>query len=520
MKALSSLRESLTRLWSLCMEKIPDRILAIIVILLLVVAILLSIQGVAMSMYGPTVPANPLDNGFESGTVAQPPADLSDPQQDVLGWERGYWYTESISINVSNGLTERERQAMLGRTMARVEVIRKEEFTQMWVLSTDAISSGNPKQPISLELIPRQAIQNNGTNAPSLPFRDSVYEAVFLVGENVSEPEIYVQMMADAQLAHYSPSTNSIKVITGQSSRVTETVLAHELIHALQDQHGILDGGTNTIDEKQVKWTRIEGTANAVRRLYKKRCGEKWECWGDYHSQPIEHRYEGRYALRYFPYSEGADFVMNQYHDGGWDAVNQLHRQPPASTGQIIYDTYPKDPPTKVSLTDTSTDEWQRKRPSVSWLPSWLPGEQPLGYATPGPAAISMMFYRTTVDEYNRSSVVSPTGTERYDYSYRYVRGWEAGRLHVYQNDAGKMGYVWKLQWESPAEAREFVTGYRRVLAHWGGERVADGNWVIQKGPFADAFSIERRGTTVVIVNAPTVSGLNELHPTASNESV
>jgi hypothetical protein len=520
MKRLSSLRKSLNRLMEAFIEKTPNSILAFLVISLTVFIIATATQGIMAYLVGYTIPAAPLDTGLESGTVTQPSDDLSDPQQDVLGWERGYWSSESISVNVSDGLTEQERHAMLGRTMARVETIRKEEFEQMWVYNNGAILNiygWYQKQPTSIELIPRRAIENNdeGGTMSSKPFQDTQYESVFLVGENTSEPKAIAQMTANSQLAAYSYRTNSINMVTGPSSQVTEAVLAHELVHALQDQHNLLGGPKGTVEEKQVTRTRIEGTANAPKQLYEERCGNEWECWGEDQSQSDEHRYEARYGLRHFPYSEGSDFVMDQYRDGGWAAVNQLHQNHPVSSEQIIYDTYPRDPPMKISLNDTNADGWKQKRPGGSSILSWLPGNQQRGYGTLGAAAIGMMFYGTTVDEYNNSSVVSTSKAEHYDYSYRYVRGWEGDRLHVYQNDTGETGYVWKLRWESPAEAREFVSGYRRVLSHWGGERVADDRWVIRGGPYADAFSIERNKSTVMIVNAPTLKTLDDIYSSA-----
>lgn len=510
MKLMSFLRDSASRLWSASIGRLPEKmrrvVLFAVVFIALLTIFLFGLQALIAATFEMTIPATPLDTGFESGIVTQPPPDLSDPPQDVLGWERGYWYSEPIEINVSDGLTEKERHAMLGRTIARVEVIRKEEFTQMWVYHDGPVRSFfgfYQKQPTSIELVPRHEIkQNGGTNVPPNPLQDTLFEVLFLVGENVSGPEIYERMLSSAQLAHYSPRTNSIVLVTGPNSKITETILAHELTHALQDQHDLPFGSPHTIDNQQVKWTRVEGVANTVKRLYEKRCGAEWECWGKSQSEPTEFRYQGRYALRYFPYSEGTDFVMNLYQKGGWDAINRLHRNPPASTEQIIYNSYPNDQPVEVSVSAADTDDWEQ-----------------LGYALPGAASIGMMFHRTTLDEYNRTSVIIEDTTERYHYANRYVKGWEGGRIEVYQNTAGKTGYVWKTVWESSKQAREFVKGYRRLLSHWGGEQVKDGIWIIQDGPFADAFSIRRSGDTVLIVNSPTVSALDEIRPKKLNDT-
>ena len=52
----------------------------------------------------------------------------SDPDEDVLGWENGIRHDESIAVNQSDGLSQREREALVARGMARVEVLREREF--------------------------------------------------------------------------------------------------------------------------------------------------------------------------------------------------------------------------------------------------------------------------------------------------------------------------------------------------------------------------------------------------------
>jgi hypothetical protein len=55
---------------------------------------------------------------------------LSDPSRDVLGWEAGIWYNESIAVDQSNGLGCNELASVIARVMARVEYIRDVEFTK------------------------------------------------------------------------------------------------------------------------------------------------------------------------------------------------------------------------------------------------------------------------------------------------------------------------------------------------------------------------------------------------------
>jgi hypothetical protein len=141
------------------------------------------------------------------------------------------------------------------------------------------------------------------------------------------------------------------------------------------------------------------------------------------------------------------------------------------------------------------------------------------------------MFAYTLYDDYNRSRVIEPqeflnvdedgeiNETDPLNYDIAYASGWDGDRLHIYDTpgEDNETAYVWRLVWDSPAEAEEFAEGYRRLLAHWGGERV-DGSanhWVVpesSESPFADAFYLEVEGDTVTIVNAPTEGELSAVY--------
>ena len=94
--------------------------------------------------------------------------------------------------------------------------------------------------------------------------------------------------------------------------------------------------------------------------------------------------------------------------------------------------------------------------------------------------------------DYNQSGGLSEF--DPFNYESRYSAGWDGDRLHVYENDAGEFGYVWRLAWDSPQQAQQFVAGYQRVLRYWGGERVGPNVWRIPQGGFEDAFYIDVSG--------------------------
>jgi hypothetical protein len=107
-----------------------------------------------------------------------------------------------------------------------------------------------------------------------------------------------------------------------------------------------------------------------------------------------------------------------------------------------------------------------------------------------------------------------------YDYAHRYTAGWDGDRLLPYvRTDSAttnETGYVWKTAWDSPADAEEFAAGYRELLAYHRAEQVGANTYVVPTaeqrdfgGEFGDAIHLDVSGSTVTIVNAPTVEALS-----------
>jgi len=55
-------------------------------------------------------------------------SDIPDPPTDTLGWEHGVWANATLSIDQSDGINGTELEAVVARTMARVETVRQIEF--------------------------------------------------------------------------------------------------------------------------------------------------------------------------------------------------------------------------------------------------------------------------------------------------------------------------------------------------------------------------------------------------------
>ncbi|WP_208023476.1 Hvo_1808 family surface protein [Halorussus pelagicus] len=472
----------------------------------------------------PTPSASAQDGSDAARTAscaATPPENGSDPDSDVRGWENGIWYDESIDVDQSDGVQRGERKRIVSRTMARVEAVRCVEFDQTVPVSV-----------ISREEFRRaQASQNVPERLRT--FDNGKFEALLLVGEDNDSIAVQTENRGSGVLGFYSPQTDEIVVIaeSAEELRLDELTLAHELMHAWQDQQFDLAGSpfdAKLRDQVNARNGLVEGDASYTETLYERRCSEGWQCLdAPERGQRGELANIGVYLLKFQPYSDGPAFVRMVRNVGGWDAVNAMYANLPASAEQVIHPLkYRSDPPTNVTLTDATTDAWERVRAP----------DRP-GYARLGEAAVMMTFVYPYYDsgreteivpaeewfDYNQSGGLSET--DPLNYESNYSTGWDGDRLHVYENEEGELGYVWKLAWDSPQHAQQFIRGYQRVLEYWGGEQVGPNTWRIPDGGFADAFHLKVDGRNVTIVNAPTVEGLSEVNRdigpiSAANQSV
>ncbi len=426
-----------------------------------------------------------------------------DPEADVIGWENGYWHDDSVGVDASDGLNESERGAVVARAMARVELVRNLEFERPVNLTVqtraetgDEFTGGEPDR--SLER-----------------FDNAKFRALFLIGGEEDSVGVQDRNRNQTVAGFYSPAREAIVLVSDSSTpRLDgERTLAHELVHALQDQHfGLSDRTPRTRDAYNGHNGLIEGDASAVEAAYMDRCGETWSCLASAGggtesgsgSGGGSSVHLGVYVISFFPYSDGPGFVESLRDGDDWSDVNDAYADPPRSSAEVISpESYGSFQRADVELSDRTAGGWERVRPA---------GRPDHGVL--GPSALTAMFAYTLYDEYNAGSVVDSEAflnrdgsgidtADPFEYSLDPVRGWQGDRLHVYERD-GQTGYVWRLVWESPAAADRFVERYRALLGHWGGTEVREDVYVVgADSPFTGAVAVDVEGDTVTVVGAP-----------------
>jgi hypothetical protein len=422
------------------------------------------------------------------GALTGPPAD---PPADRRGWEAGYWAHEDLAVDASDGLDAGEREALVARTMARVERVRDVEF----------------RDPVPLAVIDRETYrrQRRAADDADPRYRQVRYEALFLVGDDGDPGAAHERTYGSAVRAYYDVGEDRV-VVVGDPAEVDETVLAQELFHAYQFRNlvPVFGAVTATSDERAGLLSVLEGDAGLVQERYRERCERDWDCHRGAETEGPDRGdvHLGVYALGYFPYVEGETYVEGVRRRAGWDGVNDLYGAIPDSSEQVLEGPHEAVP--NVEVPDRSGPEWERV-------------ERPAGadFVEFGAAGVATMFSYTAYDDRAGTAGVGPAvdGEGPPEYDLPASDGWDGDRLYPYRGPGGT-GYVWRLGWDSPAEAREFVAAYRELLAYHGGHAVdrRGERVLVPDGSFADAYRVDRTGATVTVVNAPTLAALSAVH--------
>ena len=401
-------------------------------------------------------------------------APIADDTGGKIGEVDGVSHDEQLAVSVEEGLNETERERLARRAMARIEVIRGLDYGQT----------------VEIRVINRSEYRRNGPSFGSgdADWVNQRWEALFVVGEDQNVLNVFDDASAAGVQGYYRPSEEQITVV---SDGVIDTeTLVHELVHALQHQQFGLGGPSETQDGELGYDSVLEGEAELVTERYFDRCEAIWDCVEtetDSEGGTTEIPLGLRLSISQ-PYTQGQAFVAEIRDSGGWDAVDALHERPPNSSEQVIHpERYPDETPVEVTVSDRSSEEWERLDPPTDTL-----GET---------SVYSMLLH---------NGVITVDDTTSYDHSFS--DGWAGDTLVPYQNDAGEFGYVWETQWDSKEDADQFRFAYEEVLDEHDAVERGGGRFVLPDGPFADAIRVSQDGTTVRITNAPSVDSLSAIH--------
>src|SRR5512133_1059925 len=248
--------------------------------------------------------------------------------------------------------------------------------------------------------------------------------------------------VGEATLAYYDHVAKTLVARDDADARMLslESLIAHELAHAYQDQtfglEAFIRAHRQSLDSLRAAHGILEGQAVVVGS------GLEWSRRGvsiDRLDPDLADTSVGRLSAgEAFSviYESGRRLVLLRYREGGWAAVRDVLANPPTSTEQLLHpQKFRRDLPTDVTLPATPK--------SMTSLPIVFDG-------TLGELLL-----------YNRLLLVAKDVTM----PRHAAAGWDGDRLRVYGLADGGYAVAWRILWDRASDARQFEQVVFKSLA-------------------------------------------------------
>ncbi len=307
-----------------------------------------------------------------------------------------------------------------------------------------------------------------------------------------------IKLLTEQVAGYYDPKAQQFYLADWIELEGQKPVMAHELTHALQDQHFNLKRfekwPKGDSDAELAAHALIEGDATLAMTLYMARnplvALAFIRSLGSQEMASEQFKQAPR-ALReslLFPYEEGSAWATQLYKRGGWEMVSQAFTKLPQSSEQILHaDKYfSYEPPQKITLPDFK---------SVLG-PAW----KLIDVDVNGEWGCFLV-----LDEFLNNAVESKEASA----------GWGGDRFALYQTSQPGETFIAQLTaWDTPQDAKEFFDAYAKRT----GKRYAGATTTAQKEDrvewetSAGRVVIELRGSRVAILEGiPAKANANKL---------
>ncbi len=330
------------------------------------------------------------------------------------------------------------------------------------------------------------------------------YEAALqrmgLIPRNLDLMKTVTSLLTEQVAAFYDQDTQDLYTFPefNLNNNMERMILAHELVHALQDQRfGLLKLPLRAKDNDDLALAAsalVEGDATYQMGVYLRQNYNAQEWLGDLNElfiQPMEQIQAAPAYIRdslLFPYEAGQNFAAALHARGGNAAIDEAFQSPPESSEQILhpekYCQTPRDRPYPVEFHFKVQGGWKKLQENVV-------GE--LGV---------------------RSLLCEVLGADKTE---KAAEGWGGDRYVVYDTGADRWVLVWETVWDTPRDAREFFNALdelfhqRYKLANAGGAGASVSTDSVFFTVNSQKQNITLFGRTVVLVDVPNGEILDAL---------
>lgn len=265
--------------------------------------------------------------------------------------------------------------------------------------------------------------------------------------------------------ATYSPLDKQVIILADKSQRgagADQSLLTHEFVHALQDQHfdllQTLLARPFNFDRTEALFALVEGDAMNVERRME--AGE--QVWARRTLEEIARQEDERFApyragvgalfppllteTFIFRYRDGARFVEAMRRARPAVSVDEVFRRPPASSEQVLHpEKYlAGEPPREVSFNAEAFGDKGWKELAATPL---------------GEVGVRGLLLAGVAEAEARKAAA----------------GWGGDRAAVFAGEGGRQLFVWRTVWDGREDAREFFRAYNALVRRGRGAETVEG---------------------------------------------
>lgn len=309
-----------------------------------------------------------------------------------------------------------------------------------------------------------------------------IYGALGLLDPTADLRSMFAGVLGEQVIGYYDPDTGRLvirdDVMAGlagafgpEQAQEARLVLVHELVHALQDQRlglGESYKKERSADADNAFRAVVEGDAtlamlaNALRQqgIPLSAATAGIQQMGDYvdldalvRGEKLDDAPAILRVTLVAPYLRGLQFIAAIQGRGGWPAVNNAHRRPPATTEQVLHpDKYvSREPAEEVRVPDN-------------------PNLLAAGFSRIEEDTLGELELSVYLGQDEPSGIDEPAAA-----------GWAGDQLAVYRRGE-ETGVVWWITWDSEADAQEALAAARGI------------------SPKDSTAGAERKGRSVLII--------------------
>lgn len=327
----------------------------------------------------------------------------------------------------------------------------------------------------------------------------------------------FIKLLTEQVAGYYDPKLQKFHLADWLEVEGQKPVMAHELTHALQDQHFNLrrfeKWPHGDSDAQLAAHALIEGDATLAMTLYMAKNPLVALAFSRsvLSGTPTEQFDQAPRAMRellLFPYLQGSQWATHLFKKGGWAMVSGAYTKLPLSTEQILhaekYFNYER--PVRIVLPDLTP---VLNAGTAGLTPARSPRTSRKGLPVKGrfPASGWRYVDADVNGEWNYYLILDQFLKAPQE-SKRAAAGWAGDRYAIYEGPNDQVLLAQVCAWDTESDAREFFDAYvkRTTLRYADAEESETQNskletrnrysWQTSEG----AVTIELRGSRVVIL--------------------